>query len=161
MDNREYFIERWKTERPATVRVMRAVPSAKLDYRPHAKSRSAGELVQLLVYKEEIGIDLCEKGEIHWNEPRGFQTIEELIEQYERNYRKLAERLEKLEPTMWERKAKIYSGGQPVLEKTVGEMLWGMLFDNVHHRGQLSAYLRPMGAKVPSIYGPSADDPGK
>jgi uncharacterized damage-inducible protein DinB len=161
MDTREYFIERWKTEHPATVRVMRAVPSAKLDYRPHAKARSAGELAQFLVYKAEAGVDLCEKGEIHWNEPRGFQTIEELIEQYERNYRKLAERLEKLEPAMWERKAKIYAGGQPVLEKTVGEMLWGMLFDDIHHRGQLSAYLRPMGAKVPSIYGPSADDPGK
>jgi len=39
-------------------------------------------------------------------------------------------------------------------------MLWGFLFDAIHHRGQLSSYLRPMGAKVPSIYGPSADDPG-
>jgi len=34
------------------------------------------------------------------------------------------------------------------------------MFDAIHHRGQLSAYLRPMGAKVPSICGPSADDPG-
>ncbi len=34
------------------------------------------------------------------------------------------------------------------------------LFDAIHHRGQLSVYLRPMGSKVPSIYGPSADDPG-
>ncbi len=39
-------------------------------------------------------------------------------------------------------------------------MLFGFLFDAVHHRGQLSSYLRPMGAKVPSIYGPSGDDPG-
>jgi uncharacterized damage-inducible protein DinB len=39
-------------------------------------------------------------------------------------------------------------------------MCWGYLFDMVHHRGQLSSYLRPMGAKVPSIYGPSADDSG-
>ena len=39
-------------------------------------------------------------------------------------------------------------------------MLFGFLFDAIHHRGQLSSYLRPMGAKVPSIYGPSADDPG-
>ena len=42
----------------------------------------------------------------------------------------------------------------------LGEMLWGFLFDAIHHRGQLSSYLRPMGAKVPSIYGPSGDDPG-
>ena len=36
-------------------------------------------------------------------------------------------------------------------------MAWGFLFDAIHHRGQLSTYLRAMGAKVPSIYGPSAD----
>jgi hypothetical protein len=39
--------------------------------------------------------------------------------------------------------------------------VWGFLFDEVHHRGQLSTYLRPMGGKVPSIHGPSADDPGR
>ena len=43
---------------------------------------------------------------------------------------------------------------------TLENMFWGYLFDMVHHRGQLSAYLRPMGGKVPSIYGPSADDSG-
>jgi uncharacterized damage-inducible protein DinB len=36
---------------------------------------------------------------------------------------------------------------------------WGFLLDIIHHRGQLSTYLRPMGAKVPQIYGPSADEP--
>jgi uncharacterized damage-inducible protein DinB len=47
-----------------------------------------------------------------------------------------------------------------VWETSLGDMLFGILFDAIHHRGQLSTYLRPMGAKVPSIYGPSADDPG-
>ena len=51
--------------------------------------------------------------------------------------------------------------GQVVMEKpTVVEFLWDFMFDAIHHRGQLSAYLRPMGGKVPSIYGPSADDTG-
>jgi uncharacterized damage-inducible protein DinB len=50
--------------------------------------------------------------------------------------------------------------GQSVWETTLGDMLFGFLFDAVHHRGQLSSYLRPMGGKVPSIYGPSGDDPG-
>ena len=43
---------------------------------------------------------------------------------------------------------------------TLGDMLFGFLFDAIHHREQLSSYLRPMGAKVPAIYGPSGDDPG-
>ena len=51
-------------------------------------------------------------------------------------------------------------GRQGRVETSLGDMLWGFLFDGIHHRGQLSTYLRPMGAKVPSIYGPSADDPG-
>ena len=40
------------------------------------------------------------------------------------------------------------------------QFLWDFMFDAIHHRGQLSAYLRPMGGKVPSIYGPSADETG-
>jgi uncharacterized damage-inducible protein DinB len=48
--------------------------------------------------------------------------------------------------------------GNVVMERPTVEFLWDFMFDAIHHRGQLSAYLRPMGAKVPSIYGPSADD---
>jgi uncharacterized damage-inducible protein DinB len=44
-------------------------------------------------------------------------------------------------------------------ERPAGLMAWSFLFDIVHHRGQLSTYLRPMGSKVPQIYGPSADEP--
>ena len=47
--------------------------------------------------------------------------------------------------------------GKVVSEQPVGQFLWFILFDAIHHRGQLAAYLRPMGGKVPAIYGPSAD----
>jgi hypothetical protein len=50
-------------------------------------------------------------------------------------------------------------GGQEVMKETGYQNAWGFLFDIVHHRGQISTYLRPMGAKVPQIYGPSADEP--
>ena len=48
-----------------------------------------------------------------------------------------------------------------VLKDTVGGLMWIALFDAVHHRGQLSTYIRPMGGKVPSIYGPSGDFPAR
>jgi hypothetical protein len=48
-----------------------------------------------------------------------------------------------------------------VWETSLGDMLYGFLFDAIHRRGQLSSYLRPMGAKVALIYGPSANDPGE
>ena len=47
------------------------------------------------------------------------------------------------------------------MEQPVGDLLWLFLLDGIHHRGQLSTYIRPMGGKVPSIYGPSGDEPAK
>ena len=48
--------------------------------------------------------------------------------------------------------------GQTVMNETGFDNAWGFLLDIIHHRGQLSTYLRPMGSTVPSIYGPSADE---
>ena len=62
-----------------------------------------------------------------------------------------------LDDASWNRVAQFYYDGKVVSEQPVGQFLWFILFDSIHHRGQLAAYLRPMGAKVPSIYGPSAD----
>jgi uncharacterized damage-inducible protein DinB len=45
-----------------------------------------------------------------------------------------------------------------VSEQPVSEFLWMIFFDAIHHRGQLTTYLRPMGSKVPAIYGPSGDE---
>jgi uncharacterized damage-inducible protein DinB len=60
----------------------------------------------------------------------------------------------------WTRPVKLYVGDTLFMEKPLGEFLWYLFFDAIHHRGQLSTYIRPMGGKVPSIYGPSGDDPG-
>ena len=49
-------------------------------------------------------------------------------------------------------------GGQEAFRDTGYALAWGVLFDLIHHRGQLSTYLRPMGSTVPAIYGPSADE---
>ena len=48
LSNREFFIHRWEQEYPAFVRVFKALPANRLDYRPHPRSRSAGELVAVL-----------------------------------------------------------------------------------------------------------------
>ena len=59
------------------------------------------------------------------------------------------------------RPSKLHVGGALIMEQPLGAFLWYLFFDAIHHRGQLSAYIRPMGGKVPSIYGPSGDDPGR
>jgi uncharacterized damage-inducible protein DinB len=52
-----------------------------------------------------------------------------------------------------------YTGPKTLGDFKVIDFLWFMLLDCIHHRGQLSAYLRPVGGKVPAIYGPSGDEP--
>ena len=88
-------------------------------------------------------------------------TLEESLAAYERNATELQRRVARLDNAGWERQARFLVNGKVAWEAPLGEMLWGFVFDAIHHRGQLSTYLRPMGATVPSIYGPSADDPGQ
>jgi len=166
LSNQEFFIQRWEQEYPAFVRIFKALPANSLDYRPHPRSRSAGELVALLVSAQQSCIELCKSRKsiysgLRWQEPAGFGQLQEMIAAYERDHEMLARQLHMLEAGAWYHQAWLIQRSQEILLKdTVGGLLWIALFDVIHHRGQLSTYIRPMGGKVPSIYGPSADDPG-
>jgi uncharacterized damage-inducible protein DinB len=167
LSNREFFIRRWEQEYPGFMRVIRAVPHDQLGYRPHPRSRSAGELVAFLVSIEQSCIDLCMSKQSSYNTSMRWHlsdqpaTLEEMITAYELHHATLAVKLSALDDNSWHHQAWFIQGEQEILLKdTVGGLLWLALFDAVHHRGQLSTYIRPMGGTVPSIYGPSADSPG-
>jgi uncharacterized damage-inducible protein DinB len=164
LSNLQFFIRRWEQEYPAFVNVLRALPQDQLDYRPHPLSRSAGELVAFMVSTEQACIDLCTTKEssysasMRWHPSGRPATLEQMITAYEHHHRALAVRLNNTDDILWGHPAWMVRGEQEILLKdTVGGLMWLALFDAVHHRGQLSTYIRPMGGKVPSIYGPSAD----
>ena len=166
LSNREFFIRRSEQEFPGFLRVIRALPADKLGYRPHPGSRSAGELVALLVSLEKGCINLCTTQQssyntnMHWHPSDRAATLDEMIAAYEAHHKELAAKLSEIDDHLWNHAAWMIQGEQEILLKdTVGGLLWLALFDAVHHRGQLSTYIRPMGGKVPSIYGPSGDSP--
>jgi uncharacterized damage-inducible protein DinB len=166
LSNREFFIRRSEQEFPAFVHVVRALPSDQLAYRPHPRSRSAGELVAFLVSIEKGCVDLCTSKQssyntsMRWHPTGRAATLEEMITAYDAHHKELAMKLNEIDDDLWNHAAWMMRGEQEILLKdTVGGLLWLALFDAVHHRGQLSTYIRPMGGKVPSIYGPSADSP--
>ncbi len=167
LNNREFFIQRWEQEYPAFIRVLKALPAERLDYRPHPGSRSAAELVALLVSAQQSCIQLCKSRKsfysgLRWQEPASFGNQGQMITTYEHDHNILAIQLHSMDDNGWNHQAWLIQGTEEiVLKDTVGGLLWIAMFDSVHHRGQLSTYIRPMGGKVPSIYGPSADDPGK
>jgi uncharacterized damage-inducible protein DinB len=156
---REYFSECFASEKPRFIRVLKAVPADQADYRPHPRSTSAGDIVWLLATELHDGCDLIDHGQVSYV-PRPTPAIAEAVGAYETHAGEFEKRLASVDDAKWASPAKFLADGQVVWETTLGDMLYGFLFDAIHHRGQLSSYLRPMGAKVPSIYGPSGDDPG-
>ena len=160
MTNREFYIARLTAEAPLFVKVIRAVPAARADYRPHPKSRSAAELAWLFVGEMKSAAELVEKRRVEWADPKTGPSLEAAAVALESAQKQLLALVGRLDGKAWARKAALLMGGQVGWSAPLGEMLWGFLFDAIHHRGQLSTYIRPAGGKVPSIYGPSGDDPG-
>jgi len=160
MNTREYFAQCFQAEKPKFVRVIQAVPPTGRDYRPHPSSTSAGDLLWLLASELGDACEVIDHGQVDFVPKPAPKTVEESVAAYERNAAEVEKRLAKLDDARWERKARFLVEGNVAWETSLGDMLFGFLFDAIHHRGQLSSYLRPMGAKVPSIYGPSGDDPG-
>jgi uncharacterized damage-inducible protein DinB len=156
---REYFADCLKAEGPKFVKVLKAVPHDKATYRPHERSTCAADLVWLLASELGDACEVIDKGQVDFVQ-RPAPPVPDAVATYEKNLKDLEARVAKLDNAAWEKPAKFMMGGNPVWQAPLGDMLFGFLFDAIHHRGQLSTYLRPMGAKVPSIYGPSADDPG-
>ena len=73
----------------------------------------------------------------------------------------LIDKLTDMDEGRWSEVGQFYADDHLIMEAPCQQLAWMMLLDSVHHRGQLSTYLRPMGGKVPSIYGLSADDQGE
>ena len=161
MTNLQFCLARRQAERPAFIRVLKAIPEKKTDYRPDPKARTALELAWLLTVEEAALLSLIDKGVVEWKESAPSKRLDQIVADFERTSAEVNARLERLDEAAWEKKVKFLMGGGAAWEDALSQMIWGFLFDAIHHRGQLSTYLRPMGGKVPSIYGPSADDPGK
>lgn len=137
--------------------VMHALPSAKLDYKPHERSNSAGTIAWMVTEELRSMCETIEKGTVEWAPRPQPKTTDEIAGEFDARGAELTRRLASADDALWESKAAFLAGGKEVFSATRGVMVWWVLFDLIHHRGQLTAYIRPMGGKVPAVYGPSAD----
>jgi uncharacterized damage-inducible protein DinB len=158
MDERTLFLQFWDKEAAATRNVISRIPEGS-DYRPDPKSRTAREIAWLITREEAVLGDGLEKGTLEWQELPAPASVKEVLTAYDANHEAATKKLKALTPANWERKVPFMFQGQEVMSETASGNAWGFLFDIIHHRGQLSTYLRPMGSKVPQIYGTSADEP--
>jgi len=156
MTIREFYLERRRAEVPVFLRVLKSIPADGLGYKPDERCPTAEQLVWTLTNELKSCLSAATQYRAEWivQPPPPLNDMLELFEQLSND---LTDAVEKMDEASWDRVAQFYYNGRMVSEQPVGQFLWFIMFDAIHHRGQLSAYLRPMGATVPSIYGPSAD----
>ena len=156
MTLREFYIQRCEAEFPVFMRVLKEIPTNRLRYKSEESSPSEGQLVWTLLGELKTCLDIVNYGKAEWKSPSP-PSLNGMLELYDRWSEELIERVRQMDEAAWDRKAKFLFKGKVVLEQSAGEFLWFVLFNAIHHRGQLTAYLRAMGAEVPTIYGASAD----
>jgi uncharacterized damage-inducible protein DinB len=91
--------------------------------------------------------------------PKAPETMPEVIAAYEKSSKAFLERIKKTPDAELNKTVKFFVAPKQMGDVRKMDLLWFMLMDSVHHRGQFSVYLRMADGKVPSIYGPSADEP--
>ena len=135
---------------------MEAIPPEKCDHRPDSVCKSAFDLAWHLASAEMAFMDAVRTGEFHPSRgprPDSIKDSADLLKWYEQNFE---ERFDTLSKVSDEQLAKTVDF-RGIFQLPAVMYLQFLLKHSIHHRGQLSMYLRPMGAKVPSIYGESYD----
>ena len=153
MDDKPLFAKFWVDESRTTGKVLSRIPEGST-YKPDPKSRTAREIAWLIVCEEKMLIDAIESGKGAWEEVPPPATMREIRTIYEAQAAHIAVRVAELPESKWNGMLDWFGK-----QRQAAPMAWSFLFDIVHHRGQISTYLRAMGSTVPQIYGPSADEP--
>src|SRR5262245_34169049 len=157
----DYFAAMFDQESANTVKVLRAVPNDRRDYKPDEKSRTAWELATHIAGSDLWFLDsVCDAAfvydpEVENKRTAGLNTMDDIVEFYKREYPK---RIQRLRSTPGEQLAKEVD----FFGMTKGPSIWFLGLTNNHsdlHRVQLMMYIRALGTKDPSIYGASADYP--
>jgi uncharacterized damage-inducible protein DinB len=163
MTSKEAFVQTWAMETATTRRVLTAVPEKNHDYRPDPKSRGALDLAAFVAGHSYVLAEILEKGELKAGPMPAPKNSKEAAGMFDAGLPRVEKLFASISEKNWDTQVGRIFGpdGKMLQEAPIGALAWFTLFDLIHHRGQLSAYLRPMGGKVPSIYGPSGDDPGK
>jgi uncharacterized damage-inducible protein DinB len=159
MDQKALFLKFWEKEAPATRTVIARIPESS-EYRPDPKARTAREIAWLIVREEIVLGEGFENGALDWAEIPAPATVAEILDVYDRHHDAGTRNMRNAPMARWDGQLPLRFQGQEAFSASGYDQAWGFFFDIIHHRGQLSTYLRPMGSTVPQIYGPTADEPG-
>lgn len=164
-DNAQFLANQYAAlmtgEFAATCKVLAAVKDDTRDYKPDAKSRSAWELATHLATSDVWFLDSIRTGQFAWDpekvkEVEGqFKTVADVVAFYEKTFPEKLKAIQAMAPADLAKSISFFG----MMEMPAASFLGMANNHSIHHRGQLAAYLRAHGSKVPAIYGGSADEP--
>jgi uncharacterized damage-inducible protein DinB len=159
MSEKQQFLTQLEKELSTTMRVLKAYPAARADLKPHAKCKAAKDLAWMFVTEQKASEQALD-GAIEFGKmAKAPETLPEVIAAYEKSSKAFVDRIRKTPDDELNKTVKFFVAPKQMGDLRRMDVLWYMLMDSVHHRGQFSIYLRMADGKVPSIYGPSADEP--
>jgi uncharacterized damage-inducible protein DinB len=160
--SKQKFLEISARENATTLRVLRAYPADRADLQPHPKCKSARELAWMFVLEQGLMEKALTTG-FDWSKPSpprpAPDSLAAVIDELDAVQRRVARLVEESSDEQLLETVPFLTGPKTMGEYRKIDFLWFILHDQIHHRGQFTIYLRMADGKVPSIYGPTADEP--
>ena len=156
------YIRELESEVRATQECLKVVPMDKPDWKPHEKSMPLGYLAILIADIPRWIQYAIEKGEVDFAtyEQAKASNADELVTHFEKSVEAAKKALENVTDERLKEMFYLRNDGQELMSSPIDETIMSSINHMVHHRGQLSVYMRLLDIPVPSIYGPSADSRG-
>ena len=154
------IVEELEREAPTTARVLERIPGDKMDWRPHAKSKSAGDLAYHIAALPGLGVLVLKNDELDpsKNRPPVPRDVSP-AELFHRNLREFISLIGSMDNEQMMQPFRFRLGDKVLIDAPKAGMIRNLLLNHTyHHRGQLSVYLRLLDVPVPSVYGPTADE---
>ncbi len=144
-------------EQAPTERVIKAVNTKKWEHRPDPKTRTAKSLAHQIAIQPMVIAQLVKARKADMGKMPEYKSSASMLKDLKAGFAAIKKEVGKMDDKTWETTSIVmkFPGGE--WKDSLDMMAWGFLLDLIHHRGQLSTYLRSMGSKVPAIYGPSGD----
>ena len=156
---KQQFLDAYEKEHATTVKVLRAFPQEHADLRAHPKLKTARELAWLFVGERALGTAVLQHKPFTGQTVPAPETFAEIIAALEHAHVEFGNLIRSYSEEELLGTCTFLVGPKTPGEYTRIAFAWFLLFDQIHHRGQFSIYLRLADGKVPSIYGPTADEP--
>lgn len=152
-----FILADYAQEMQTTLQVLGAVPNDRLDYQPDAKAKTGLGLLRHITLEDEWVLNSIAKGAFtdmpDDSDACGIMTSADAVARYKEKIPAALDRVRAMSGEQLLQTIDLLG----MMQMPAVNFVAMSVKHSVHHRGQLSTYLRPMGGKVPSIYGPTAD----